>query len=204
MRKALKGLEKCAKMAVTLPTRSAKFNGGSGVVPGSGGAGNNNNSSSNTAGAPPAVNGSSSGSANISRSLKQRTRSLTSSTAFPSSSYEGFNNTNANNDANNSSGESGCKASSKSYIAAGMVFGLALAHRIINRYSDDAADKTQLLVRCHELNLVFVVTHVTSRLQIIMTNIVSVLFHITYCPFLSSSLLPPLLSPLLSTTSSTC
>ena len=71
--------------------------------------------------------------------MKKSTRSEPGSTAFP---VDDASPSTGNGSADSSVEEVNCH-----HRAAGMVFGLALVNRIMNRYSAEGEDKTQLLVR---------------------------------------------------------
>ena len=123
MRKALKGLERCAKKAVLGATRAAKRSLES------------TQESSNTliANSPFKTQ---------SPIKKKSSHSELGSTAFP---------VDGEFTATAGVGQSGAGGAAEEvnchHCAAGVVFGLALVLRIMNRYSAEGADKTQLLVR---------------------------------------------------------
>ena len=126
VRKALKGLEKCAKKAVLGATRAAKRSLDS------------TQDSSNTLIANSPFKAQS-------PTRKKSTHSELGSTAFP------VNSEFATTAGVGQSGAGGAGGAAEEvnchHCAAGMVFGLALVLRIMNRYSAEGADKTQLLVR---------------------------------------------------------
>jgi len=130
VRKALKGLEKCAKKAVLGATRAAKRSlestqeSSSPLVP---------NSPFKTQ----------------SPTKKKSTHSELGSTAFP---VESEFTTTARVGHSGAGGTGGAPEEVNCHHrAAGVVFGLALVLRIMNRYSAEGADKTQLLVRTFDI-----------------------------------------------------
>ncbi len=128
VRKALKGLEKCAKKAVLGATRAAKRSlestqeSSSPLVP-------------NSPFKPQ------------SPTKKKSTHSELGSTAFPVESEFTTTAGVGHSGAGGASEEVNCH-----HRAVGVVFGLALVLRIMNRYSAEGTDKTQLLVKISLIN----------------------------------------------------
>jgi len=121
VRKALKGLEKCAKKTVLGATRAAK------------------RALESTTEAPKSTTNPSKPvpTQNVTGALKKSTRSELGSTAFPVDDTTLL----LGDGSAGSTEEVNCH-----HRATGMVFGLALVNRIMNRYSAEGEDKTQLLV----------------------------------------------------------
>eukprot|EP01032_Pedospumella_encystans_P014811 gene14811-16983_t len=128
VRKALKGLEKCAKKAVLGATRAAKRSLES-------------TQESNNTIVP------SSPFKTQSPTKKKSTHSELGSTAFPVDSEFTATAGVGQSGAGGAAEEVNCH-----HRAAGVVFGLALVLRIMNRYSAEGADKTQLLYLLNKVN----------------------------------------------------
>jgi hypothetical protein len=129
VRKALKGLERCAKKAVLASTRRAKKLADAPDATGT--------PSKPVPAAGKAATSSSAGAPGFSKKL---TQSLPGSTAFPD----------IDTGLLGGDGEAGHHDQGvhvhRHHRAAGMVFGLALVQRVFSRYAADAEDKAQLLV----------------------------------------------------------
>lgn len=132
VRKALKGLERCAKTSVLGATRAAKRALESSI-----------NSPVNQSTSGKATAGALNYSSNMigTKFFKRGGREL-GSTAFPENGLLDAQEGERAGQQDAAGGEA-----NHFYRAAGMVFGLALVHRVINRYSADQEDRTQLLVR---------------------------------------------------------
>lgn len=133
VRKALKGLERCAKTAVQADTRRAKKL----APPAHDHSGTHKKS---VLDGTHALSATAMGNTGFGR---KATQSKLGSTAFPDSGA-------AEADGGGPLGQTGAGSVHvhRNHRAAGMVFGLALVQRLFNRYgSADTEDKTQLLVR---------------------------------------------------------